>query len=61
MKKLSLFAASILLGFGLASCKSDTRDGAKKDDKAEADQETAANSEESMATETVSIKVDGMT
>ena len=61
MKKLTLFTASILLGFGLVSCKSD-KGGASTDDKKAPSAETAGAADDgSAATETVSIKVTGMT
>lgn len=60
MKKLTLFTASILLGFGLVSCKSDTA-GASTDDKNASEKEASADMSMSEAAETVSIKVTGMT
>lgn len=66
MKKLTTLTAGILLGFGLVSCEGD-KDGASTDDKkAPAKEESAkpnagAAATPGEATETVSIKVTGMT
>ncbi len=60
MKKLTQFTASILLGFGLVSCDGGS-DSAKVDDKTK---DTPAQTEpqgDGEATETVSLKVTGMT
>ncbi len=63
MKKLTTFTASVLLGFGLVSCKGD-KDGASTDDKKSPEKEASASTGEEATGEeaqTVSLKVSGMT
>lgn len=63
MKKLTTFTASVLLGFGLVSCKGDN-DGANTDDKKTPGKEASASTDEAASGEkaqTVAIKVSGMT
>ena len=62
MKKLTTLTASLLVGFGLVSCKgNDTSKNEDADTKKADTAQTGASSEADSKMETVSLKITGMT